>query len=203
VNINAQMGALELSVDKDWVRFRTSAFYQSGDDNSRAGFSRTDDTAHGFDTIVDDTHFAGTNFSFWNSEGIRLTSTGVALVNPGSLLASLRSNKFEGQANFVNPGLFLVNAGADFDVTPKLRAFVNGNYVRFMHTEPLQIVLFQRGIRHSVGEDFGMGFEYRPPLTENIILTAGIDTFVPGSGFEQIYNGKTLLSGFAKIILVF
>jgi hypothetical protein len=203
VDINGRMGALELSLDKDWVRFRTSAFYQSGDDSKFAGAFRRDGTAHGFDTIVDDTHFAGTSFSFWNSEGIRLTSTGVALVNPGSLLASLRSNKFEGQANFVNPGLFLANFGMDFDVTPKLRAFVNSNYVRFMQTEPLEIVLFQRPIHHSVGEDFGMGFQYRPPLTENIILTAGVDTFVPGWGFEQIYTGKTLLSGFAKMILVF
>ena len=203
VDINGRMGALELSLDKDWVRFRTSAFYQSGDDSKFAGAFRRDGTAHGFDTIVDDTHFAGTSFSFWNSEGIRLTSTGVALVNPGSLLASLRSNKFEGQANFVNPGLFLANFGMDFDVTPKLRAFVNSNYVRFMQTEPLEILLFQRPIHHSVGEDFGMGFQYRPPLTENIILTAGVDTFVPGWGFEQIYTGKTLLSGFAKMILVF
>jgi len=203
VDINAQLAALELSLDKDWIRFRTSAFYQSGDDNSRVGLSRRDDTAHGFDTIVDDTHFAGGAFSFWNSEGLRLTSTGVALVNPGSLLASLRSNKFEGQANFVNPGLFLANAGMDFDVTPKVRAFINGNYLRFMHTEPLEIALFQRPIHHSIGEDFGMGFEYRPPLTENIVFTAGVDALVPGWGFEQILNGKTLLSGFGKIILVF
>ena len=48
-----------------------------------------------------------------------------------------------------------------------------------------------------------MGFEYRPPLTENIVFTAGVDALVPGWGFEQILNGKTLLSGFGKIILVF
>ena len=49
--------------------------------------------------------FAGGIFSFWNRESIRLTGSGVAL-NPGdSLLPDLRSNKDEGQANFVNPGI--------------------------------------------------------------------------------------------------
>ena len=34
----------------------------------------------------------------------------------GSLMPSLRSSKDEGQAEFVNPGIFLANAGADFDI---------------------------------------------------------------------------------------
>ncbi len=35
VDINAQMAALELSLDKDWIRFRSSFFYASGDGNPR------------------------------------------------------------------------------------------------------------------------------------------------------------------------
>src|SRR5262249_15870427 len=31
VDINAQMGAVELSLDKDWLRLRVSALYASGD----------------------------------------------------------------------------------------------------------------------------------------------------------------------------
>ena len=203
VNINAQLAALELSVDKDWKRFRASVFYQSGDGATHSGIFRSDHTAHGFDTIVDNTHFAGTDFSFWDSEGIRLTGTGVALTQPGSLLASLRSDKFEGQANFVNPGVFLANLGADFDLTPKLRAFVNGNYLRFMQTEPLAFLLFQQPIRHGIGEDLGTGIQYRPPLTENIVLTAGTSYLIPARGFEQILNGKTLISVFAKLKFMF
>jgi hypothetical protein len=199
VDINARMAAVEISADKDWVRYRASFFYASGDSNNRSGASRTDGTAHGFDSIVDDTHFAGSDFSFWNHEGLRLTGTGIALMNPASLLPSLRANKDEGQANFVNPGLYLFNLGADFNVTPKLRAFVNGNYLRFDRTEPIELLLFQRGIRHSIGTDLGTGVEYRPPLSENIVLIGGVSSLVPGRGFEQIYNGKTLFSIFAKI----
>jgi Carboxypeptidase regulatory-like domain len=205
VDIDGRMAALELSVDKDWARFRTSFFYASGDPsnvNGALGKGR-DSTAHGFDTIVDETNFAGGAFSFFDQQGIRLTSTGIALTNPGSLLVSLRSNKEEGQANFVNPGIYIFNVGADFDLTPKLRTFVNANYLRFDRTEPLQIVLFQRGIRHSIGTDSGVGLQYRPPLTENIVITAGVSNLVPGVGFEDIFNKRVLISGFTTIKLTF
>jgi hypothetical protein len=199
VDINARMAALELSVDRDWVRYRASFFYASGDSSSRSGASRTDGTARGFDSIVDDTHFAGTDFSFWDREGIRLTATGVALVNPMSLLPNLRSSKEEGQANFVNPGIYVFNLGADFDVTPKLRAFVNSNYLRFDRTEPLELLLFQRPIRHSIGTDFGAGFEYRPPLSENIVVRGGASALVPGQSLQDIFNGKVMFSVFANV----
>jgi hypothetical protein len=199
VDINARMGALELSIDRDWARYRASFFYASGDTSNRSGASRTDGTAHGFDSIVDDMHFAGSDFSFWDNEGIRLTGSGVGLVAPLSLLPSLRSNKEEGQANFVNPGLMLFNLGADFNLTPKLRAFANANYLRFDRTEPLELVLFQRPIDHGIGTDFGVGVEYRPPLTENIVVRGGAAALVPAGGLKQLYNGQTLFSLFANV----
>jgi hypothetical protein len=202
VDINARMAAVELSMDKNWIRYRASFMYASGDPSNRSGalgLGGRDSTARGFDTIIDETHFAGSEFSFWNREGLRLTGTGLALVGPASLLPSLRSSKEEGQPNFVNPGLWLFNAGADFDVTPKWRAFLNANYLRFDRTEPLEIILFQRPIRHSIGTDLGAGFEYRPPLSENIVIRGGIATLLPGTGFEQIFTGKALLSGFASV----
>jgi hypothetical protein len=199
VDINARMAALELSIDKDWARYRASFFYASGDSSNRSGASRTDGTAHGFDSIVDDTRFAGSGFSFWNSEGIRLTGTGIALVSPASLLPSLRANKEEGQANFVSPGLMLFNLAADFNLTPKLRTFVNTNYLRFDRTEPLELLLFQRPIRHGIGTDFGLGAEYRPPLSENIVIRGGASALIPADGFRQIYTGQTLFSLFGNV----
>ncbi len=202
VNINAQMAALELSIDKDWVRYYASFFYASGDSAYRFGSSRTS-TAHGFDTIVDDTNFAGGPFSFWDQQGILLTGTGVNLTNPSSLLPSLRSDKTEGQANFVNPGVYIFNAGADFDLTTKLRAFANTSYLRFAQTEPLEILLFQSPIRHGIGQDLGFGVKYRPPLTENIVVTAGTSALLPGAGLQNLYNSKVLVSGFASLALTF
>lgn len=193
VTINAQMAAAEVSLDKDWSRFKASLFYASGDANPRDGRAR------GFDAIVDDPAFAGGIFSLWNREGIRLTGTGVALTAPDSLLPDLRPNKEEGQANFVNPGIFIANAGADFNLTPKLKGLVNLNYLRFDHTEPLELLLFQNDIRHSIGFDADFGVEYRPPLSENIVITGGAGALLPGQGFRDIYSGKTLLSAFAGV----
>ncbi|HXR33827.1 MAG TPA: carboxypeptidase-like regulatory domain-containing protein [Verrucomicrobiae bacterium] len=190
VTVNAQMAAAELSLDRDWIRYRISAFYSSGDGNPRDGRAR------GFDSIVDLPNFAGGLFSFWNREAIRLTGSGVDLTTEGSLLPSMRSSKEEGQANFVNPGIFLVNAGADFDITPKLKGFANLNLLRFMRTEPLEYVLFQSDIRHTIGEDLGVGVQYRPPLSENIVLTGGASMLQPGQGFRDIYTGRTQFSVF-------
>lgn len=197
VTVNAQMAAAELSYDKDWMRYRISAFYTSGDANPRDGRAR------GFDSIVDLPNFAGGLFSFWNREGIRLLGSGVLLTTPGSLIPSLRASKEEGQANFVNPGIFLANAGADFEITPKLRGFANFNFLRFERTEPLEFLLFQSPIHHTIGEDFGLGVEYRPPLTENIVVTGGASALQPGQGFKDIYTGRTQFSLFGSVKFTF
>jgi hypothetical protein len=197
VTVNGQMAALEVSYDRDWVRYRLSAFYTSGSGNP------SDSHARGFDSIVDLPSFAGGIFSFWNREGIRLTGSGILLTTPGSLIPSLRASKEEGQANFVNPGIFLANAGADFNITPKLKGFANVNFLQFQHTEPLEFILFQSPIHHTIGVDYGLGAEYRPPLTENIILTGGASALTPGQGFRDIYSGRTLFSVFGSVKFAF
>jgi hypothetical protein len=193
VTINAQMAALELSVDKDWIRFKGSAFYASGSGDPAHGKAR------GFDSIDDFPEFAGGIFSLWNRESIRLTGSGVALSAGDSILPDLRSSKNEGQANFENPGIFLANLGTDFDITPKLKGFVNVNYLRFQRTEVLEQILFQAPIRHSIGWDSSIGVRYRPPLTENIAITAGAATLIPGQGLKDIYTGRVMYSFFTDV----
>jgi hypothetical protein len=197
VTVNAQMAAVELSLDRDWIRYRVSTFYASGDANPRDGRAR------GFDSIVDLPNFAGGLFSFWNREAIRLTGTGIALTQEGSLLPNMRSSKDEGQANFVNPGIFLVNAGADIDITPKLKGFANFNFLRFMRTEPIEYVFFDSPIHHTIGDDLGVGVQYRPPLSENLVLTGGGALLQPGQGFKDIYTGRTQFSVFGQAKFTF
>jgi hypothetical protein len=179
-HIRANMAAAELSYDRDWVRFRTSYFWASGDDNPN------DCYAEGFDTILDNPNFAGGQFSYWQRQSIRLF--GVNLVQRDSLVPNLRSSKTQGQSNFVNPGLHLVNAGMDFEITPKVKAITNVNLLWFDTTESLERFAFQNNIRRRIGTDLSLGLEYRPRLSDNIIVAGGVSSLIPGKGFDDLFG---------------
>jgi hypothetical protein len=198
VRISAGMAALEVSYDKDWLRPRLGFFYASGDRSPR------DRTASGFDAIYDSPAFAGGGFSFFNRLGIRLAGSGVALVERGSLIPSLRSSKDEGQPNYVNPGIQLATIGLDVEVTPRLKAIFTGNYIRLDAVEPLEELLFQGNISHELGTDLSMGLRYRPFLSNNVVLVGGLAALLPGQGFEDIYESSDpLYHAFMNVILQF
>ena len=197
VSINAQMAAIELSYDIDWLRPKVSFFYASGDRNP------TDGTARGFDSILDNVNFAGSGFSFFNRQGIGLTQTGIQLTNRSSLLNGFRSSKTQGQAQFINPGIIVANAGLDAELTPKLKAILNFNYLWFAATEPLQYVLHQPKVRSTVGADYSVGLIYRPLLNQNIVLSGGLAYFIPGGGFKDIQESVNLYSAFFSATLTF
>ncbi len=178
--IRANMAAIELSIDRDWVRFKTSYFWASGDGNPN------DCKARGFDSIFDNPNFAGGQFSYWQRQSIKLF--GVNLVQRESLVPDLRSSKTQGQSNFVNPGLHLANAGMDFEITPKVKAITNANLLWFDKTETLERFVFQDNIRHHIGTDLSLGLEYRPLLSDNVILVGGVSTLIPGKGFDDLFG---------------
>ena len=171
-------------MDRNWLRFRVSGFFASGDKNP------TDDKATGFDAILDDPNFVGGQFSYWNRQGIRLVSTDVGLVQGNSLLPTLRSSKTEGQANFVNPGIFIANAGFDAELTQTIKTIFNANYLRFHRTESLEYILLQPRVRHDIGYDLSLGVVYRPLLINNITFTFGGSMFFAGKGFRDVYTDR-------------
>jgi hypothetical protein len=200
VTIDSKMAAIELSLDRDWVRFRSSVFYASGDSNP------FDNRATGFDMVLDDPEFAGGQFSYWQRQPIKLF--GVNLKQPFSLVPDLRSSKTEGQSNFVNPGVFIANFGMDFDVTPTLRVISNVNFLWFDETLPLVELTFQPNIHQSIGTDLGLGMEYRPWLNNNCIIDGGIQCLIPGEGFEDLYRTQqgrigTLFASFLDVKLLY
>lgn len=200
VNISAQMFALELSYDRDWIRFRSSYFVASGDADI------LDEEATGFDAIFDNPNFAGGQFSFWQRQTIKLL--GVNLTNRMSLVPNLRSSKFQGQQNFVNPGLHLVNLGMDAELTPKLRSITNVNYLWFDQTEVLEQFVFQSDIDPQIGADLSTGVEYRPRLNNNVIFVGGVSVLIPDEGFDDLYassrgDADTLVAGFANLALTY
>jgi hypothetical protein len=196
-NINAQFFSVELSVDHDWQRYRTSFAYISGDSDP------TDGEATGFDSIFDNPNFAGGGFSYFLRQGIPLTGGGTGLVGRNSFYPNLRTSKEQGQASFVNPGLFIYNIGADFDVTPKLRVITNATYLQFATTETLETLLFDDKIGRDIGLDLSVGVQYRPLNTQNIVFTAGVASLIPAQGFKDIYTADTLYSTFLSVTLTY
>ncbi len=198
--INAQMAAIEASYDRDWVRFRASFFYSSGDHNINNSH------ATGFDSILDAPNFAGGPFSFWNRQQIPLF--GANLVQRLSLVPDLRSSKIQGQANFVNPGLLLPTLGFDLDLTPKLKMFNNFNLLYFDATNVLEHFLFDGHINRFIGADLSTGFEYKPLVSDNVSFIIGVSTLIPGQGFRDLYNNfsdrvPALVAGFLNANIAF
>jgi hypothetical protein len=197
VDINAQFAAVEVSVDRNWYRPKASFVFASGDDDA------DDETATGFDAIFDNPNIVGGPFSFWNRQSIRLAQTFVGLVGRNSVLPTLRSSKSEGQANFVNPGLLLLNGGVDVEWTRKLRMSANVNYLLFHQTEVLARVLFQPNLKTTIGIDANVGFQYRPALSDNVVVQAGISAFRPAEGFKQILTEELLYAPFVALTLAY
>ncbi len=195
-DVMAFLAAMELSCDIDWVRLRGSFLWASGDRDP------TDSEATGFDSILEAPYFAGGTFSFWNRQALKLQ--GVNLVNRNSHLPDLRSSKTQGQLNFVNPGLFLMNAGVDVEVMPEVKAIFNASVLRFHHTQALEAFTSRPEIAEELGYDFSLGLVARPLLNNHIIVTIGASAFVPAEGFEDLYGSRDQpYSLFAQFTLIY
>lgn len=182
VDVFAQYFLGEASVDFDWYRLKTFVAWATGDEDP------FDDKANGFDAVFENPNFAGAVTSFWVPQSIPLIGGGgVALSGRNALLPSLRSSKEKGQANFVNPGLLLVGAGADFDILPELRVLGNISWLAFNHTEPLEVVRQQPRVAKDIGFDFSAGVIYRPLFIENVVFNVSGAVLLPGQGMKDLY----------------
>lgn len=182
-SIRAGFAAAELSRDFSWVRARLSALWQSGD---RDPF---DGKATGFDAILENPQFAGADTSFFIRQAVPLIGGGgVALSGRNGVLASLRASKDQGQSNFVNPGLVLLGAGADVDLTPQVRVIGNLSYLRFASTQVLGVLRNQAPPAKEIGVDVSTGVQWRPFMSQNVVLNASAAALLPGRGLKQLYD---------------
>ncbi|HEX5053224.1 MAG TPA: hypothetical protein VFZ65_15725 [Planctomycetota bacterium] len=193
IDIEARFAAAELSYDIDWWRPRVFALYASGDSDPRDGKGK------GFDSIVDNPNFGGGSFSFWNSQGLKFVGTN--LTNPGSPLADLKTSKTQGQSNFVNPGVLLIGGAVDAELAPKWRAQVGATYLRFDKTESLEFLLQAADISKSIGTEVFFGTQYRPLLTNNVIVQFGASALIPDEGFARIYDSNDMRYSFFTALI--
>ena len=69
-----------------------------------------------------------------------------------------------------------------------MKLFANLNYLLFMETDAIKSALVTEDIDREIGWDLSFGVEYRPLLTDNVRLSAGLGLFAPGAGFKDIYR---------------
>lgn len=181
--IRGYFGAVEASYDRDWIRFRASALYASGDNNP------FDDTETGFDAIFENPIFAGADTSYWIRQTIPFAGGGrvIAVNGRNGVLNSLRSSKEQGQSNFNNPGTALVGVGIDFDLKPTLRVSANANHLWFATTEVLQTLRVEGSIPKSIGYDLSSAIIWRPKANQNLVGRLSGALLVPGSGFRDLF----------------
>jgi hypothetical protein len=182
--IRAWFAAAELSYDRDWMRFRLSGLYASGDGEP------FDDTETGFDAVFENPVFAGADTSYWIRQSIPFAGGGRAIAVNGrnGVLNSLRSSKEQGQSNFNNPGTMLLGLGADFDLTPELRLSGNVNHLWFQNTATLQALRNEGSIPREIGWDLSAAAVWRPKATQNIVFRLSAAALIPGAGFRDLFD---------------
>ncbi len=202
-NINAQFAAVEASYDRNWMRFRLSAAYASGDSDPY------DDTEGGFDAIFENPVFAGADTSYWIRQTIPFAGGGraVSINGRNGLLNSLRSSKEQGQSNFNNPGLILTGIGADFDLTPQFRLSANANHLWFEDTSTLQVLRNEGSIPREIGFDLSAAAIWRPKANQNLVFRLSAATLLAGDGFQDLFaargGGQEFVSILANVVLTY
>jgi len=195
-DINATFAAAELSYDKDWMRFRLSGLYASGDDDP------FDDVEGGFDAIFENPVFAGADTSYWIRQTIPFAGGGraVSLNNRNGILNALRPSKEQGQSNFNNPGTILVGAGFDFDLTPEFRLTGNANHLWFENTSSLENLRVEGSIPKDIGYDLSVSAIWRPKANQNIVARLSAATLLAGDGFEDLFDNLGNQNEFYSIL---
>ncbi|QYU70167.1 hypothetical protein J4558_08640 [Leptolyngbya sp. 15MV] len=173
-------------MDRNWMRFRLSGAWASGDGDPY------DDTETGFDAVFENPVFAGADTSYWIRQTIPFAGGGRAISVNGrnGILNSLRSSKEQGQSNFNNPGLILAGAGADFDLTPEFRLSTNANHLWFENTATLQALRNEGTIPKAIGWDLSAAAIWRPKATQNIVFRLSGAALVAGKGFRDLFDNR-------------
>jgi hypothetical protein len=181
--IKAFMAAAEASYDINWMRFRLSGLWASGDSNPYDG------TEGGFDAIFENPQFAGADTSYWIRQSIPFAGGGraVSLNGRNGILNSLRTSKELGQSNFLNPGTVLAGVGGDFDLLPTLRVSANVNHLWFQNTRILQVLRNEGSIPNSIGWDTSVSAIWRPNASQNLVFRLSGAVLHAGSGFRDLF----------------
>lgn len=194
--IEGYFAAAEASYDHNWMRFRLSALYATGDGDPY------DDVESGFDAIFENPVFAGADTSYWIRQTIPFAGGGrvVSVNGRNGILNSLRSSKEEGQSNFTNPGTMLLGLGGDFDLRPDTRVSVNINHLWFENTRVIEVLRNQGSISRDIGWDASVSAIYRPNTNQNIVFRLSAAALLPGRGFDELFGNAPRYNSYYSVL---
>ena len=188
-SVSAFMAGIELAYPKNWLTYRAAAFVASGDSDP------DDDSATGFDSILDNVGLFGGATSF-------VVGGASFFTRPNSFLPAGRvaASGLGTRANFVNPGIQLLNAGLDAVVSPRIFAQLDYNYFRFF--EPAAAGLADD--EAALGQEINAALRFRAFLNENLVFQVGGSAFLPGTAGEALLGASdTILTGNVALLALF
>ena len=135
--------------------------------------------------------------------GAAAAADGVGLDGRNSVLPALRSSKNEGQANFVNPGVLVINGGVDAELTTKLKLITNVNLLRFHHTEIAATAAVPGRDRQCHRRRRGRRVPVPAALNDNMVITGGLSALVPAAGSSRSSPTRCLYAPFLVVTLTY
>ena len=194
--VRATFAALELSRDFDGVRLRFSALQASGDSNPQDGRGTA------FVGLNSSPLFAGADASFFFHQRLPLTGT-LDLKQRDRLFDDLRGGAGSAPSSALGPGLQLVGAGADIDVSPRLRLTLDVNQLWFAQVAPLALVTGRTGLEKNIGQDISLDAFFRPFDSQNLIVRFAGAVLDPGRGYRSLYGSGTPYSFFMNLVITY
>ena len=196
--VSAFTGLADLEYPLDFVKFRLGYAYVSGDGNPN------DNKDRGFDSISDAVQLFGGPISYFVGEDIKFGAGD--LVRANSFYPSLRGGN--GQANYVNPGLQLLNGGMDVTISPRFQLALNANYTRFNTLGAFANAGNTFNVFHKDGGIEGNAFLRIKPflhtINQNVVLDLGVSALNPLQGLQDIFKtDKMVYSTFVALRLVY
>ena len=197
-DVSAFTGLADLEYPLDFVKFRLGYAYVSGDGNTK------DNKDTGFDSISDSVTLFGGPISYFVGEDIKFG--GGDFVRANSYYPSLRGGN--AQANYVNPGLQLLNGGMDVTISPRVQLALNANYTHFNTLGSFASLGNTFQVFHKDAGMEGNAFIRIKPflhqINQNVVLDLGFSALDPLRGMQDMFKtDKIVYSTFVALRLVY
>jgi hypothetical protein len=183
-DVRAWTGVLDLEYPLDYWKFRFGYVYASGDGNPN------DKTDTGFDSISDAVNLFGGPISFFVGENIKFGKNDYKRAN--SFFDDFRG--FNNQANYVNPGLQLVNGGLDTTITPRVTLSLNANWIYYNKPGAFQDVKSPATVlHHNAGVEEVIFIRWKPflhQINDLVILDTGFSVLQPLGAIKDTFGSS-------------